>query len=151
MSRTSVIIANTEMQAVLRALAEELEGDLSWSVVGDEIVYQILYPGQRVVKIFSSVDRRTFMTRERNEDAIRVVYKTPVSGWHKTARVYRVAGWDKRLRERVWEATKLVKQMPVEKQGCIYCGNPDLASTDPELCKYHLDTLQDGKAVLGYW
>lgn len=99
--------------------------DLEWKAVdslGKEIVYETedAAPDYDVVtmRIFSSIDQRTGVVRDKGADAIRLVLwnnlvGAPVSGMKKTLRI---ETWKKNLREKVVDlydkSSKMVKECP---------------------------------------
>lgn len=147
-----VRFTHADMLAVMDPLARAAGGQLSWSFRGNELVYQILFPQTRkFVRVFSTIDGRSMTSREKDADAIRVVYGQVDRYTSSTPRILRTQGWQDRLQLRVREAVTQLDVHPEVTRGCIYCGEPDLVSEDPPLCAAHAEFLPDGTVRMAHW
>jgi|SRR5581483_7755978 len=87
----------------------------NWEKVSGEIqeyCYIILFSENKCIKVYSSIDRRTDLARERGEDAIRLVaadLQTLKPIHPKFQRINRVGHWEERFRKRVENIVKTVE------------------------------------------
>ena len=104
MSSNFVTLSRAQFEAALP------EG---WRAVGGERAYEIIYemPTSRKhlgIRLFSTVDKRTGVTRDRGKDAIRIVYwnlsaDRPVGAGKKILRVEGATTIEQRIRSRIEE------------------------------------------------
>lgn len=73
-----------------------------------------LFPGEVFIKIYSSIDPRTMMSRDTGKDSIRLILVNGKGKYLAKDGVYvtRVKGWEKRLKDKIRTLWRLALSLP---------------------------------------
>ena len=78
--------------------------------VRDEIVFDKTLKNGATLRVYTSISCSYGVGREKGKDAIRVVAFNSDRGLFKGPHIKRVAGWQDRLKDRVWDAFNTAKE-----------------------------------------
>lgn len=127
---------------------ERVDLDRCWEYVYEHPIHTT----PLVIRVFSSIDKRTGMSRERGKDAIRVVLvdKEANRGLKKSKRTYRIKGWPERLRLKI---LGLYWQVRDRSGDFVFCGCGSVMDTlkvkrnSPNKGKRFLKCIRCGKTL----